>query len=176
MPRKIRRKKRRQRGGESNIGENNANALKAISSKENNQNALLRTQTGENNLRAIEILQAPKPSIQAPGNLAQINPILKPADLPRPIRPDDYLVPPKPKPAPKQNPGFFGKVNNFLKRTKIVSRSARAIGNFTNSGTVHRIADIAQMHGYGRKKRRQRGSGPPALRDKYGAYLPLIKS
>jgi len=82
-------------------------ALSVITNKENNVKAIQRNNLGENNLRALEKLNSAKPSIQAPGNLAEINqfPILEAEDLSTPRRDPVYMVP-KNKPRVKKKTLF----------------------------------------------------------------------
>ncbi len=45
--------------------------------------------------------------------------------------------------------GLFGRVNNFLKDKKIISKGLRAVG-------ANKLADFAHTKGYGKKKRARR--------------------
>ncbi len=108
---------------------------------ENNLNALNNIAVGENNLNAIKLLELPKPPLQMPGQIVNI-----------PAYPTSGTVP------------FFDRIRGALKRTKIISRGARALG-------ASRVANYAEQYGYGRKPRRRiRGRGP-AFVDKYGTPL-----
>jgi hypothetical protein len=133
--------RRRMRGGRGiELGENNINAL-----KENNINAR-HLQTGQANLVIDKILAAAKPPLQPLGQIVQ------------PVNyPNTGKVP------------LFDRVRGYLKRTRVISRTARTLG-------ANRIADLAAHHGYGKRRRisrrRQRGG---ALRDKYGQYLYVPK-
>lgn len=164
MPRKIKRGKRRHYGGDT-LGENNLAALSVITNKENNRNAVIRNDVGENNIRVLEKLNAAKPSPQAAGTLAQPVqlPILRPQDFPGPI-----LNPKK----QKKNQTLFGRANQFLKRTKIISRGARAIGDLTHFEPAYRAANYAELRGYGKPRRYcgGRAIGRPIV-DRYGAYI-----
>jgi hypothetical protein len=141
--------RRRMRGGRGiELGENNINALKENNinaMKENNINAR-HLQTGQINLVIDKILAAAKPPLQPLGQIVQ------------PVNyPNTGKVP------------LFDRVRGYLKRTRVISRTARTLG-------ANRIADLAAHHGYGKRRRisrrRQRGG---ALRDKYGQYLYVPK-
>lgn len=130
------RRPRRMRGGyiPSSLGENNINALQRIS-------------VGENNLAAIAALQHPKPPMQPLGQVVNIpSPIV---NIPYPIT---------------GNVPFFDRVRGALKRSKIISRGARALG-------AHGVARYADQFGYGRK-RRHRGGARYAIIDRYGQFVP----
>lgn len=142
MPRKSKARKpvkrhRRMRGGylSSSLGENNLNALNQIS-------------IGENNLNAIKQLEMPKPPLQPTGQVVNI-PFVPhyPAAIPYPVT---GTVP------------FIDRVRGYLKRSKIISKTARAL-------KANRIADFADQRGYGR---RHRGGARYAVIDKYGVFQP----
>ena len=74
------------------------------------------------------------------------------------------------------NVPLLDRVRGVLKRTRVISRTAKALG-------ANRIGDFAYQRGYGRSKSRKRSksmkggsSSGYALRDKYGAYayVPYI--
>gem|GEM_PF-4529580 len=146
----VKRKKRRIRGGA--IRENDMAAILRDGPGENNLNAIRHLEVGENNLNAIKNLQAAKRPLQPPGQIVQ--------PLPMPIKP--LLMP-----IQRQNKkGFFQGVHDYVKSKRLISRGLRTVG-------LHGPADFAHQAGYGRK-RKMRG-GVYAFRDRYGAYVPLIK-
>ena len=108
---------------------------------ENNINQLRQIDVGENNLAAIAQLEMPKPPLQPLGQVVNVS-----------AYPVTGSVP------------FIDRVRGALKRTKVISRGARAIG-------ATRIANFAEMHGYGRMRRGRMTGRGPAFVDRYGEFI-----
>lgn len=68
---------------------------------------------------------------------------------------------------PQSGSGFFGDVNSFLKKNKVISRGLGAVGGMIPGGygvAAKGIGGVAGQLGYGAPKRRGRKPGPKPKR------------
>jgi len=108
---------------------------------------------GENNYKALQQINTADNNIDLTQSLQSANPPLQdPGNIARPV-------------------GIFGNIKDYLKKTKIISRGARYVSDRYGLRPAHKIADYAEMHGYGRRRHRRHHRGGNTYHDKYGAYV-----